>query len=756
MKKVFVSVILVAALIAVGISPGTAGIDGQGGCALAAETTYTAGGISKKQQSVSGPVTYNVYWKSGTVTLKLANSARTSLSYAIADGADIAELSEDGDRLLVSGTGTVMLRAVAEETDNYYGVSVYIAVSCNDYQPGSGVENSVYTYDRFEHPFNNSVEGAVKCTPLYLNAGNSYLTWSADAPVYAGTYLVRLDMETADNESFVEFATITIKKRKLKIKKLKVATKEWNGTDEAHLTGILDGVIEGDTVFLGFPEARFTNTDAGKNKKVVVHDGSFWLSGESAEQYSLTIPAIKKLKGVIKPKSVTVMADDKTTTEGEPVLALTYSVDGADETDLRNVELSCKVNKNSLAGTYPIKVKSVKGNPNYKIKKICGMYTVLPSPYNSSSGVYGDSSSYGDSDGYGGSGGYSGSGGSGTDGTGGYDYGYGDDSYGGTGADGSDGTGGSGSPSSPSASPKPSYEFKLEPSTLDQVLVFDGLSDINTGFKKKVFTVNYWLTKDAVVKTIDNAVKISTNKKRWQTSLHFNTGAKAADIKKDKGSCLLKKNLTFYAKYKDTICKIVVSRFICDREKPQITLDGIRGVNKRSLVGTGISQSDSFTFNVGSVYGLAGKKTLAYKYVSDSSVIDVGADWNIVKRNQITVDRDFSGCLAIKATDRIGNTTVVYTDTITVDASAPIVAGIENGGEYKGTVAYSVSDLSGVASVSVDGKVVPETGEVHGGGLRTMTAIDAYGNRKDITFRCADTNAFQGLVQSVKSMFGGV
>lgn len=756
MKKVFVSVILVAALIAVGISPGTAGIDGQGGCALAAETTYTAGGISKKQQSVSGPVTYNVYWKSGTVTLKLANSARTSLSYAIADGADIAELSEDGDRLLVSGTGTVMLRAVAEETDNYYGVSAYIAVSCNDYQPGSGVENSVYTYDRFEHPFNNSVEGAVKCTPLYLNAGNSYLTWSADAPVYAGTYLVRLDMETADNESFVEFATITIKKRKLKIKKLKVATKEWNGTDEAHLTGILDGVIEGDTVFLGFPEARFTNTDAGKNKKVVVHDGSFWLSGESAEQYSLTIPAIKKLKGVIKPKSVTVRADDKTTTEGEPVLALTYSVDGADETDLRNVELSCKVNKNSLAGTYPIKVKSVKGNPNYKIKKICGMYTVLPSPYNSSSGVYGDSSSYGDSDGYGGSGGYSGSGGSGTDGTGGYDYGYGDDSYGGTGADGSDGTGGSGSPSSPSASPKPSYEFKLEPSTLDQVLVFDGLSDINTGFKKKVFTVNYWLTKDAVVKTIDNAVKISTNKKRWQTSLDFNTGAKAADIKKDKGSCLLKRNLTFYAKYKDTICKIVVSRFICDREKPQITLDGIRGVNKRSLVGTGISQSGSFTFNVGSVYGLAGKKTLAYKYVSDSSVIDVGADWNIVKQNQITVDRDFSGYLAIKATDRIGNTKVVYTDTITVDASAPIAAGIENGGEYTGTAAYSVSDLSGVASVSVDGKAVPETGEVHGGGLHTMTVIDIYGNRKDITFRCTDTNVFQGLVQSVKSLLGGV
>ena len=756
MKKVFLSVILIAALIAVGVSPGTAGINKQGGCALAAEATYTAGSTSKKQQSVSGPLTYNIYWKSGTTTLKLANSARTSLSFAIVDGTEIAELSEDGDRLLVSGTGTIILRAVAEETDNYYGVSAYIAVSCNDYQPDSGVENSVYTYDRFEHPFNNRVEGAVKCTPLYLNAENSYLTWSADAPVYAGTYLVRLDVETADNESFVEFATITIKKRKLKIKKLKVATKEWNGTDEAHLTGILDGVIEGDTVFLGFPEVRFTNTDAGKNKKVVVQDGSFWLSGESAEQYSLTIPAIKKLKGVIKPKSVTVRADDKTGTEGEPVLTLTYSVDGADETDLQNIGLSCKVKKDSPAGTYAIKVKSVKGNLNYKIKKISGMYTVLPSPYSSSSDVYGGGSSYGDSDGYGGSGsygtgGYSGSGGSGTDGTGG--DGYSGDIYGETGAD---GTGISGSLSSPSASPKPSYEFKLEPSTLDQVLVFDGLSDINTGFKKKAFTVNYWLTKDAVVKTIDNAVKISTNKKRWQTSLHFNAGAKATDIKKDKGSCLLKKNLTFYAKYKDTICKIVVSRFICDREKPQITLDGIRGVNKRSLVGTGISQSDSFTFNVGSVYGLAGKKTLAYKYVSDSSVIDVGADWNIVKRNQITVDRDFSGCLAIKATDRIGNTTVVYTDTITVDASAPIVAGIENGGEYKGTVAYSVSDLSGVASVSVDGKVVPETGEVHGGGLHTMTAIDAYGNRKDITFRCADTNAFQGLVQSVKSMFGGV
>lgn len=472
------------------------------------------------------------------------------------------------------------------------------------------------------------------------------------------------------------------------------------------------------------------------------------------------------ITGTINPKKITVKADDKTATAGDPVLPLTYSVDGADVSALNNIELSCKVTKKSSAGTYPIKITGVAGNSNYKISKVPGTYTLLAGAYNSDSTSSGDGTS------------------TGSEGTG-KDYDY---SYGGAATDSSDdysssdGSSDSSSydysgsdtdnPSDSSAadysysdpavtptvspSPAPAYVFSLTPATLEQVLVFDGMSETNPEFKDRTLTINYWLTKDASVKTVDNSVKISTNKKNWHTKLQFNTGVKTTDIKRGSGACFLKKNLTFYAKYKNTICKVVVKHFVCDKEKPQIILDGIRGVAKRSLVEPGVSQNGSFTFGVDALYGLAGKKTLSYKYVSDSSVIDVSPDWKIVKQNQITVDRDFSGYLAIRATDRLGNSTVIYTDTIIIDAAAPKVEGIENGGEYDGIVSYTVSDLSGVASVSVDGNDTTEAGEVHGGGLHTMTVIDTYGNRQDITFRCNDVNAFQGLIQSVKALFGGV
>lgn len=641
----------------------------------------------KKQQVIGGPMTYNVYRQFGETTLELVNSSCTDLSYTIVDGGSIAGLSDSGNQLVFSGDGTVLLEAVAEETSNYYEASAYIAVSANKYQFGSGIDNEVYNYDGFEHPFNAAVNGAKECTPLYLDTNSGYPEWTADAPVSAGTYIVRLDLVTSSGAETAEFVTIQIKKRKVQVTNLKVTTKEWDGTTDAVLTGNLTGVIEDDDVRLELPDASFLNSNAGKNKKVTTDGGKVSLSGSDADQYKLEGCSLNNLKGTIKPKKVTIKADDKTSTEGSAVLPLTYSTEGIDEINLKSVELSCKVTKKSPAGTYVIKIKSVKGNPNYSFKKVSGTYTVL-------------------SDGYG----------SGSTGSSGSIYEKPD-------------TGGPLTTTPPTALPMepsvplptdspssaPAYVFKLTPESLGQVLVFDGMSELANSTDKK-FVINYWLTKDAVVKTTDHTVKISANNKTWHNRLQFGSGAKKAGIKGGRGFCLSKNNLVFYAKHKNTVCKVEVRRFICDKEIPLITLDGIGMHTKRSAVGPGISQNGSFTFSVDATFGLSGKKMLSYKYVSDSSVIDVDSSWNEVKQNQIIIDRDFSGYLAIKAADRIGNTFVVYTDTVTIDAAAPKVTGIENGAEYDGGVSYTVSDLSGVAYVTLDGHEATESGEVYGGG----------------------------------------
>lgn len=256
------------------------------GVQVDSEDIGTGESVSKKKpQTIKGPMTYNLYKKHNSVTFKLLNSAYTDLSYAIVEGTDIAELNED--QLVFSNSGTVVLKAVAEETDDYCGASTYIAVSCSSHQVSGGLESTSYTYDGQEHPFTKSVGGTKSCTPLYLDATGSYLNWTGEAPVSAGNYIVRLDLVTVDGEETVKFVTLKIKKREVEIKKLRIITKEWDGTSSAALTGSLDGVVAGDIVNLEFPDVKFVNSDAGRNKKVVVKKGGFYLSGENADQYEL-------------------------------------------------------------------------------------------------------------------------------------------------------------------------------------------------------------------------------------------------------------------------------------------------------------------------------------------------------------------------------------------------------------------------------------------------------------------------------------
>ena len=89
----------------------------------------------------------------------------------------------------------------------------------------------------------------------------------------------------------------------------------------------------------------------------------------------------------------------------------------------------------------------------------------------------------------------------------------------------------------------------------------------------------------------------------------------------------------------------------------------------------------------------------------------------------------------------------MYTEAFRVDASAPKISGISSGRAYNGSVTYKVEDLSGVQSVTIDGKEAETAGSVTKKGLHTLRAIDVYGNAREVTFEVkAD-----GLLSSFKN-----
>ncbi len=128
-------------------------------------------------------------------------------------------------------------------------------------------------------------------------------TGSDTAPTNAGTYTVKIDV-TASNDyeaiTALEVGTFTIAPKELSIKSegTSVTAKTYDGTTDATVTVVFEGLVGGDTLTANSDytvTANFADANAGTDKAVV---GTVKLA-DSVKNYTLTDGALSGLKGNI-------------------------------------------------------------------------------------------------------------------------------------------------------------------------------------------------------------------------------------------------------------------------------------------------------------------------------------------------------------------------------------------------------------------------------------------------------------------------
>ena len=140
--------------------------------------------------------------------------------------------------------------------------------------------NKTYTYD--------GERKTLKVTGLPEDAEVEYENNKAtDAGTYRAYATVTLDGETLELS-----AKLTIKPREITIKGLVAENKEYDGTTVAVLSGgELDGIIEGDDVYVTMPETgMFDSAAVGVNKTVTYIAPT--LKGDDADNYTLKLPTL--------------------------------------------------------------------------------------------------------------------------------------------------------------------------------------------------------------------------------------------------------------------------------------------------------------------------------------------------------------------------------------------------------------------------------------------------------------------------------
>ena len=282
--------------------------------------------------------------------------------------------------------------------------------------------------------------------------------------------------------------------------------------------------------------------------------------------------------------------------------------------------------------------------------------------------------------------------------------------------------------------------------------MFDGIS--KNDYSGERF-VEYWITKDSRVKTMDDNVYISVNGMAWSNSLVIDTSTNSSDIVDSKGSCAEIDNLVIYVKCNGIVREVVVRKFYCDRECPQLEVDGIATSAVRNANETIVESGTPLTFNLKPICGLAGVGTVSYTYLDDAAQVTESTSWLAVQNNSITVKESFKGCIAIKVVDVIGNESVFYTDIMLVDVDPPVISGVEVGGMYPNEAVWTVTDITNLTSVTLDGKPVKAADSTKRIGLHTLLAVDSYGNSTEITFEVRAVSGFRKVLQSISDLIGG-
>ena len=124
----------------------------------------------------------------------------------------------------------------------------------------------------------------------------------------------------------------------------------------------------------------------------------------------------------------------------------------------------------------------------------------------------------------------------------------------------------------------------------------------------------------------------------------------------------------------------------------------------------------------------------AVKNLSDSSWTAYSSPFN--------VSHDTKCIIYARITDKQGNKVYISSDGLIIDGTPPAITGATNGARYANgtTINISVSDESGLDSVTVNGAAKTLTGDTYtqtisGAGSYTITATDKAGNKSTLTFR---------------------
>ena len=153
-------------------------------------------------------------------------------------------------------------------------------------------------------------------------------------------------------------------------------SKVYDGTKAAPegLSIALEGVVSGDDV-TATATCSFEYANVGNGKAITA--SNITLTGDDAGEYVLRNTTAETYAGEITPRTVTIIADDKTAKRGEDMPVLTYTANGfiGGDTMTPEPELSCDADM-TVAGTYEIIVSGGSASSNYTLAYQKGTLTV--------------------------------------------------------------------------------------------------------------------------------------------------------------------------------------------------------------------------------------------------------------------------------------------------------------------------------------------------------------------------------------------
>ena len=153
-------------------------------------------------------------------------------------------------------------------------------------------------------------------------------------------------------------------------------SKVYEGTKAAPegLSIALEGVVSGDDV-TATATCSFEDANVGNGKAITA--SNITLTGDDAGEYVLRNTTAETYAGEITPRTVTIIADDKTAKRGEDMPVLTYTVNGfiGGDTMTSEPELRCDADM-TVAGTYEITVSGGSSSSNYTLAYQKGTLTV--------------------------------------------------------------------------------------------------------------------------------------------------------------------------------------------------------------------------------------------------------------------------------------------------------------------------------------------------------------------------------------------